>query len=354
MAPRNGGDIHHALVPRPFQAHVGGDPVGNATLGAVSEQVAGFDIGGTKTLALVVSGKEVVARRKVPRPHGGEETVSQLHDLVEQLEIDTGASIDAVGVGIAGAIGDGWVKYSPNIPEIVDFPLQDKLAANLDRPVVVDNDATTATWAELHMGAGRDVADMAYVALGTGIGTGFVLNGQLLRGANGFAGESGHMVVNSDGEKHITNVRGPWEMRASGSGLGALAREFASRGEASTIVGLAGSIAAIRGEHVSQALTAGTEPGTAEALAILDDFAVDVAVGMVNLVYILDPERIVLGGGLVNLGEPLRQRVDAQVNRTIIGGEFRPQVPVVLAELGSDAGALGAALLAADALSALR
>lgn len=325
---------------------------------------AGFDIGGTKTLGLVVGDPvindpdtsdpdtsdpahgQVLARTKVPRPRSGEEAVSQITTLLAQFEAELGQRIDRVGVGIAGAIGDGWVKFSPNIKEIVDFPLRDRLTLELDRPVVVDNDAAAAVWAEAQMGAAIGARNLSYVALGTGLGAAFILDGKLYGGAHGFAGEAGHMVVNLDGETHHTGVQGPWEMRASGTGLGALVRKQAEAGALPHLLALAGSVEDLRGEHVLEALQ--DEKSLPEAHAVLDIFANDVAVGMLNLIYVLDPERIVLGGGLVELGEPLRERIDTVVNATMLGGSFRPNVPVVLAELGSDAAALGAALLARE------
>lgn len=310
---------------------------------------AGFDIGGTKTLALVVSDQgDILHERRVPRPHGPDETVDQLCSLVKEVQDATGVEVAAVGIGIAGAISrTGSVQFSPNIPELVDFPLRDLLAGCIALPTLVDNDATAATWAELQLGAGRDVDDLLYVALGTGIGTGFVLDGRIYRGAHGFAGESGHIVIDRRGDTHISGVKGPWEMYASGSGLGALARDWATDGRLPGVLAAAGSADVIRGEHVS----AGIEAGDVDALALLDVFAADVAVGMTNLMYVLDPARIVLGGGLVDIGEPLRARVQHWVDETTLGGAFRPHVPVALAELGSRSAALGAAMLASQLIS---
>lgn len=316
----------------------------------MAEHFIGIDIGGTKTLAVVhAETGEILARHQEPRPTSSEQAVSQLVDIVANLRsTDAGASARAVGIGIAGAISlRGSVQFSPNIPEIVDFPLRDRLAEQIELPIVVENDATAATWAEHKIGAGQGVANMLYVALGTGIGTGFVLGGNVYRGANGFAGESGHMVVDRHGDTHISGVKGPWEMRASGSGLGALARAFAADGRLDSLLSGALTAGDLRGEHVS----AGVAAGNAEALAVLDEFARDVAVGMTNLIYILDPERIVLGGGLVAIGEALRARVQTAVDETTLGGAFRPDVPVVLAALGSSSGAIGAGLLAAHALN---
>ena len=315
---------------------------------AVHRHLAGFDIGGTKTLAIVMTEHgEQIHEHRVPRPRGPEATVEQLCGLVSELETATGIAVDAVGIGIAGAISrQGSVQFSPNIPELVDFPLRDLLADCIRVPTLVDNDATAATWAEHQIGAGQGVDDLLYVALGTGIGSGFVLNGQIYRGAHGFAGESGHIVIDRHGEPHISGVRGPWEKYASGNGLGHLAQAWAAEGRLRNVVASAGSVEAVRGEHVGEAIAA----SDTEALALLDEFAADVAVGLTNLIYVLDPARIVIGGGLVDLGEPLRVRIQEAVDTTTLGGAYRPDVPVALAELGAGSAALGAAMLARQLL----
>ncbi|MGY9084340.1 MAG: ROK family protein [Acidimicrobiales bacterium] len=309
---------------------------------------AGFDIGGTKTLALVVSNQgEILHERRVPRPHGPEETVDQLRSLVDEVQDAAGVEIVSVGVGIAGAVSRaGSVQFSANLPELVDFPLRELLAGCLGLPTLVENDATAATWAEHQLGAGRNVNDLLYVALGTGVGTGFILDGRIYRGAHGFAGESGHIVIDRRGDTHVSGVKGPWEMYASGNGLGALARDQATAKRLPRVLAAVGSVDAIRGEHVSAAIAA-KDP---DALALLDLFSADVAVGMTNLLYVLDPACIVLGGGLVDIGEPLRSRVQHCVDETTLGGAFRPKVPVVLAELGPRSAALGAAMLASALL----
>lgn len=317
-----------------------------STAARLDDPVVGIDIGGTKTLALLCAGGEIRRQIRRPRPRGPQETIDHIIDIVAELTPAAGEPIAGLGVGIAGAISRaGSVQFSPNIPELVDFPLRDHLTAALDMPVRVENDATSATWAEHQQGAGQGTTELLYVALGTGIGTGLVLNGEVYRGAHGFAGEAGHIVIDRTGPTHISGVQGPWEMYASGNGLGALAREWAAAGRLPSLEGV-GEVASIRGEHVHHAVT----NGAPDAHALLDAFAEHVAVGITNLIYVLDPERIVLGGGLVDLGDALRERVQAQVDATTLGGEFRPHVPIVLAALGAHSAALGAAMLAARTL----
>ena len=311
--------------------------------------IIGFDVGGTNVRGVALRPGEsepLAIRRSRTRPDG-DVLVETIVDVTNQLVADVGEPVDAIGLGMAALMdSSGVFRYAPNIPGVVNYPLVDNVKAQLDVPVIAENDATTATWAEAQLGAGRGYDDMAFVALGTGIGTGFVLGGKLHRGAHGYAGEAGDMTIQRDGPEHITGAHGPWEYFASGNGLGILARRWAAEGRLDAAVELAGSVADVRGEHVQQLLDAG-EPGIE---ALIRRFSHDVAVGMADLVYVLDPEVFVLGGGLVDLGETLCHNVEKSLAERILGAQYRPAVPVVLAELGSYAGAIGAALLAQDVL----
>ena len=213
-------------------------------------------------------------------------------------------------------------------------------------PVLVGNDATAGTFAEWKLGAGRDADNFAMVTLGTGIGTGFVVDGRLLRGASGFAGESGHMVVNVDGPAHRTGQRGPWEYFASGTALDRLGRKAAASGEFPWGVAKAGGADAVTSQHVA----AGAAEEVEDALRILDGFCQEVGQGLANLVLVLDLELVVIGGGLCGIGEPLRAGVEHWLLELLLGSEYRPAVGVVLAELGAEAEALGAALIATELL----
>ena len=310
----------------------------------------GFDVGGTNVRGVVLrpgSTEPLAVRRSRTRPDG-DVLVDTITEVTNLLIDDIGEPVDAVGLGMAALMdADGTFRYAPNIPGVVNYPLVPRVIERLGVPVIAENDATAATWAEAKFGAGVGYDHMAFVALGTGIGTGFVLDGKLHRGAHGYAGESGHITVQRDGPQHITGANGPWEYYASGNGLGILARRWAAEGRVDALVDRAGSVADIRGEHVNELLNEG-EPGIE---ALIARFADDVAVGMADLVYILDPEIIVLGGGLVDLGEVLRKNIESSLAKRILGADYRPQVPVVTAKLGSFAGAIGAAALAADAVT---
>ncbi len=309
--------------------------------------IIGIDVGGTKALGLLVNPDDgqILARNKKSSHGSGDELVARLSEIVAGLCTHSPTPVQSVGLGIAGlAARSGVVRYSPNLPNLIDFPVGRLLAEATGTQVVTINDATAGTWAEAKLGAGRGAADFAYVALGSGIGTGFVAGGHLLLGANGFAGESGHMTVDASGPAHITGESGPWEYFASGNGLGRLGREAASADTFPAAAALVNNINEIRSEHVIEALNQG-DPTAAE---IFDGFCREAARGIANLILILDSSRVVIGGGLAEVGEPLRSGIDAWLQRLLLGSEHRPRVEVVLAAFGSESGALGAALVAAD------
>jgi len=260
------------------------------------------------------SSASVVDREHARSTDNGPALLDTLAELVGRLVARSPDPVTAIGLGIAGlASSSGTVAYSPNLIGIADYPLGTKLAERTGLPVATLNDATAATWAEAKFGAGRSCDDFLLIGLGTGIGGGFVIGGQLLTGANGYAGEVGHMVIDFDGGTHHTGQRGPWESFASGSALGRMTNE---------------------------------RPDATEE-EVLNDFCQLVAIGLANLVMIFDPQRIVIGGGVCSIGEPLRSGIERWLDQLTLGRDHRPAVEVVLAELGDDAGAVGAALWAA-------
>ena len=326
----------------------------------------GFDVGGTKILGVAVDlpsadcaeagslersaaagsveGLRTAAVRRGETVEDGPAIIRAVAEMAAALEADCGVSASAVGVGIAGIVDrEGVLRYSPNIRGVHDLEVRRLLREHLRLPVAVENDATAAIWAESQIGAGRGSRYAALVALGTGIGTGFVLDGRLYRGWNGFAGESGHMIVEQAGEEHITGARGPWEHYASGPALRRLAQAAAARGDFDGVIERAGCTAAVAGEHVHAQIASG-DP---DALAVLDDFCRHAAVGVANLVHVLDPELVIIAGGLVDIGELLVSGIEKWMHGFLLGGGRRPRVRVVPAQLGSSAGAVGAALLAA-------
>jgi glucokinase len=306
----------------------------------------GIDIGGTKLLGVRLGGGGVVeAEVRAATPTDGPDVVERILEVTAEL---AGTNPSAIGVGIPGLVdSDGMLRFSPHLPGLVGAPVARRLLA--EHPgarLWVGNDATAAAWAEYVLGAGRGVTDMVMVTIGTGIGGGIVSGGRLVEGTHRFAGELGHMVVDPHGPPCPCGKRGCWERRASGSGLAALGREAAIAGQAPGVASLAGDDPeAVRGEHVTAAASAG-DP---DAVAIMERFAWWVGLGLANLANILDPEVIVLGGGLVDSGEVLVSPVRRAFAELVEAPDERAPWAVLAAELGSRAGAVGAGLLAVRA-----
>ena len=309
--------------------------------------VIGIDVGGTKIRGLAFESNDpdaIVAESRIDTPHGTDALVEALLETVRRLEQAPGTP---VGLGIAGLVDrSGRFLVGPNLPGVIDAPLCAILTEALDGPVAVVNDASAAAWAEYKVGAGQGSGDFVMVTLGTGIGGGFIFDGLLFTGARGFAAEIGHMVVDPGGLECPCGRMGCWERYASGVGLGRMARERALDGGVVGAVDLAGGDpGAVKGEHVTAAAAAGDD----DALAVLDGFSDWLALGLANLVAILDPDRIVLGGGVISAHDLFVAPTQRRLDQVLMEAEHRPGVPIVPAALGPEAGAVGAGLFAAEA-----
>jgi glucokinase len=270
--------------------------------------------------------------------------------LLDALDADvpggaTSAAVSAVGVGVPGMVDDeGVLRFAPNLPGGEGLDVRGGLSKRLGHlSVVVDNDATCAVMGEWVYGAAVGATDAVVVTLGTGIGGGLVVNGRVARGALGFAGEIGHMVVDRSGPACPCGKRGCWERFASGSGLGRMAREAAHAGRLDDVLrGAGGDPEAVRAEDVTTAAGA----GDAEAQAVLEELGWWLALGLANLANILDPSVFVLGGGLVDALDLVIEPVRAAFDDLVEGRRGRPEVMIHVAALGERAGAVGAGLLA--------
>jgi glucokinase len=310
------------------------------------EPTIGVDIGGTNVRAAVVNADgEEVAREWAPSPPDDWGAIrAQVLALVAALRAHH--DIAAVGIGAAGMVDrDGVIHYAPNVPGFLGTPVRAEIAAGTGLPTIVDNDANAAAWGELVHGAARGVRDALVITLGTGIGGGIVSDGRVLRGAHGFAAEVGHFTVDPQGPLCACGEVGHWEAVASGTALGRMAVEAARLGDAPAVLKAAGGDPeAVRGTHVTEA----ARSGAADALALVDRYAAAVALGFVGLANILDPELIVVSGGLAEEGDLLLGPVRAFFDGHVEGAQYRSRVPIVAAELGGRAGTIGAAAMARE------
>jgi glucokinase len=311
----------------------------------------GIDVGGTKVLGVALDDAgALLADYRSPTPAGGAALVEAAALVVEAIGGVTDTRPAGVGVGVAGLVSrSGVLVHGPNLGNTRNLELAGELRDRLPGlPVMVDNDATCAAAGEQAAGAARGAAEVVVITLGTGIGGGVVTGGRVLRGAHGFGGEIGHMIVDPGGPACPCGRHGCWERYASGSGLGRLARDAAHAGQAPTLVEMAGGDPElVRGEHVTTAATSGDEG----ALAVMASFAWWLALGLSNLAEALDPEVFVLTGGMIEAGEVLLEPTREAFRRLALVGTRRPPVRIVGAALGERAAAVGAAVLAREALA---
>ncbi len=329
----------------------------------------GIDIGGTKVLGVALGPSDrVLGEARVPTPvpvegeAPGADVARSVGEVVARLDasVATGtrpAAAPAVGVGVPGMLDrEGRLRFSPNLPQAhgVDWhhllcgvpgtegtPARSERAAPLaGRRVLIENDANFAALAEHRLGAAQGFDHVLVVTLGTGIGGALIMDGRLRVGSHGYAGEIGHMVVDPAGPPCPCGRNGCWERYASGGGLGVLAREAARAGRLPGVVARSGGEPGrVRGEDVTAAALA----GDADARHVVELMGWWVGFGLANLTGALDPECIVLGGGLVAAGELWLDAAREAFEELVEGGSSREGVTIVPAVFGEQAGAVGAA-----------
>lgn len=306
----------------------------------------GIDIGGTKVAAGVVDDDGAIVDQLVePTPSTSPQAIEDaIVSCVDRLR--RYHDVCAVGIGAAGWVDteQALVRFSPHLAWRNE-PLRDRLSSRIDVPVLVDNDANAAAWAEFRFGAGRGANVMVCVTLGTGIGGALVINGELFRGTYGMAGEFGHMTVVPDGHWCPCGNRGCWEQYASGNALVRDARALAAEGapQAMALLERAGGDPA---RLVGPDVTAAALADDALAVNLIADVGTWLGRGLANLAAALDPQKFVIGGGVSEAGEFLVGPAQAAFDRTLTGRGFRPSAAIELAELRNSAGLIGAADLA--------
>jgi glucokinase len=285
----------------------------------------GIDLGGTKIAGVLAtpSGKVLMDVNIPTEAHKGKKAVfNNIHKAIHMLKESKKVKINAIGIGAPGPIDyeKGIVVEAPNLPGWKRVHLKSIFEKKYKIPVFVDNDANCATLAEAWFGAGKNVKNFLYMTVSTGIGGGIVINKKLYRGANGSAGEFGHMVIDMNGAKCGCGNNGCLEALASGTsikkrtGMEAYAIDLAAR------------------------------QGDKKSLKVIEETAHYLAIGIANLVNIFNPEMVIIGGGLSNMQElifdPIRK--DFKKYAMILSAK---SVKIVRAKLGNDAGVLGAAAL---------
>ncbi len=301
----------------------------------------GIDLGGTKMSAgLVEKSGTILEKVTVARPS---DDVGMAEGPLELASKLMQSDVTGIGLGAAGLVSwpEGRLVWGPNVAGR-SIPFKALLEDRFGLPAVVDNDANFAALAESRIGAARNRHTVLLVTLGTGIGGGIVIGGEIYRGAS-FAGEVGHMVVDVGGPRCTCGQRGCWETFASGRRLDQIARDIAATNPAGLTARLAGEGPA-SGTHLTEAAI----QGDAQAEQSLAEMGAWLGIGLASLIALLDPHVIVVGGGVSRAGDILLEPTRRSMRAAVEGSTLRGPTSLVSAALGEDAGLVGAGLVAAE------
>jgi glucokinase len=307
----------------------------------------GVDVGGTKVAAGVVDEQgRILEKVRRPTPSTNpKETAEVIAEVVDLLK-GKFENVVAVGLGAAGFVDESrsTVLFAPNLAWR-DEPIKDKVESRVGLPVIVENDANAMAWGEARFGAGRGEAYLVCITLGTGIGGGIIIDGKLFRGRYGIGAEFGHVRVVPDGRRCGCGNRGCWEQYTSGNALAHEARDLArvEPFRATRMFELGdGTIEGITGFVVTQAAREG-DAAALECFALVAEWT---GQGMADLAATLDPGAFIIGGGLSAASDLLLEPIKKSFAAHVTGRGHRTLADVRVAELGPDAGIVGAADLA--------
>jgi glucokinase len=314
-----------------------------------SGPILGVDIGGTKVaVGLVDHDGKILKQRRNPMVANGtaEAALRAVTDAIDSLATSTPGGIQSIGICAPGPLDPktGVVLNPPNLPCWRDFPLAEKIVAKYCVPVKVDNDANAAALAETRWGAARGYHYVFYATIGTGIGSGIVLDGRIYHGNTGSAGEGGHVSIDYRGPVCNCGKRGCIEILASGKAIGVRARAKLATNSNSAILELAhGNLAAVTSELVGQAFATG-DPLAREIL--LETVEV-LTPWLGNIVDLLDPDVLVMGGGVAAMLKPFFDEIKNRLPAWCVNPRAN-DIPLVMAHYGADAGIAGGAALCAE------
>jgi glucokinase len=312
----------------------------------------GIDLGGTKILTAVVDEQGKMLSRDhsiTPAKEGQQAVVRSILEsasrALDQAQI-AASDLTAIGIGAPGLsnLETGILFTSPNLPGWKDVPLRDIIENELGSKAFLINDANAAAVGELYLGAGRGARNLIYITVSTGVGGGIIIDGKIYTGSIGIAGELGHMVIDDEGPACNCGNRGCWETLASGTALAREARHRINEGTATSILKYAdGNIEKINAEAIHEAAQAGDKL----AKELIGQTAYYLGVGMANLINIFNPEVIVIGGGLSNMGDMLLKPAFEEAGGRAFKQSYQA-VRFARAELGRDSGVRGAAAFALE------
>ena len=310
----------------------------------------GIDLGGTNIVASVVDDDyNIIGTSKTPTnsPRSADEIFDDIADVCEEAVKAAGLTmedIDSVGMGTPGTVNqDGVIEFANNLA-FNNVPARTILAKRINKPeekVFIENDANCAALGEAYAGCGNGAKDFVAVTLGTGVGSGVIIGGKIVNGVNYAGGECGHMVIVVDGEQCSCGRKGCWEAYASATALIRQTKKAMEEYPDSLMHKLAKEEGKVSGRTAFDAMRLGDIAG----IKVVDDYIKYVACGLINIVNALQPEIICIGGGICNEGETLMKPLRRFVQSERYSIHSKIQTKIVKAELGNDAGVIGAALL---------
>ena len=314
----------------------------------MSEQLLtiGIDIGGTNLRAAVVDDNgQVLDVEQLPTPPSSEALEMAVVAVVDKLRARH-EGVAAVGLAVAGFVDENqqMVRFAPHLPWR-ETPVKRVMSRALELPVILEHDANSAAWGEHEFGAARDAKNWVLLALGTGIGGAIMMNGEIYRGAFGVAPEFGHLTVVPNGRSCPCGKRGCLERYCSGSALPLTAQDLIARGQFPHSR-LAQDFGKCPEEISGRAVVRMAREGDELAQAVIKDMGTWLGRGLAMIQDVLDPELIVVAGGVAVDADLLLDYAQDVMGKTIVGAGSRPVARVAVAELGSQAGMIGVAKLA--------
>lgn len=310
----------------------------------------GIDLGGTNIAAGIVDeNNHIVAKanRKTHVPCTPEEMTDQLagtaSDVLNKANL-TLNDIPWVGIGCPGTVNreTGVIEYANNL-QFSNMPMKDLLEAKMGKKVIIENDANAAAYGEYQAGALKGAKYAVAITLGTGVGSGIIIDGKIYSGSNYAGGEFGHTVIVYDGRPCTCGRNGCWEAYSSATGLITSTKEAMQKvGHDTAIWKIAGgSLDNVDGRTAFQAMREGDPTGK----AVVDSYIAYLGCGLTNCINIFQPDILCIGGGISNEGEPLMQPLREYVERESYSINSSEKTVICRAALGNDAGIIGAALL---------
>lgn len=309
----------------------------------------GVDLGGTNiSVGVVDEDFNIIGRgkKKTNSPRPAEEIFEDIAKCISMAADDAGISLDdvnVIGVGTPGSVNDetGYIDYSNNL-RFDKVPAKQMLEELTGKPCFFANDASCAALGELYAGAGKGCKNLIAITLGTGVGSGIVIDGKVFRGANSAGGEIGHTVINVNGAECTCGRKGCWESYASATALIAQTKQAMKENPESKMWNCAGNdIESVNGRTAFDAMRMGDEA----AKAVVDKYINYVAVGIINVINVFQPDVLCVGGGICNEGETLLAPIRKYVVEERYSKYAQKQTEICKAQLGNDAGIIGAAML---------